>query len=306
MSGSPELAGVSAMVAAYARIEQTLHTLEVLESCDPPPAEIIVHVDGGQQACADAVRNRFKNVRIIVSEGRVGPGGGRNRMMEAARTELVASFDDDSWPVDRDFFARVQRLADALDAAVYTGGVVHRGEPLIDDAPTGQWCADFCGGAAVFRRSLFLRAGGYVPVATAYGIEEVDLAIRLSAMGGLVFQTPWLRVFHDTDLARHADREVTAASIANIGLLTYLRYPPTLWWVGAVQLLRRVVWLLKVGRLDGIHEGVGRIPGQIRRFATYRRTVGVGDLRSYWIKRRRPGCIAIPPETLRGGQEAVA
>ena len=306
MSVSPGMAGVSAMVSAYARIDQTLRTLEVLESCHPPPTEIIVHVDGGQQACAEAVRNRFAKVRVIVSEGRVGPGGARNRMMEAARTELVASFDDDSRPTDRDFFARVQRLADGVDAAVYGGVVVHRGEPLMDDAPTGQWCADFCGGAAVFRRSYFLRAGGYVPVETAYGIEEVDLAIRLSAMGGRVFQTPWLRVFHDTDLARHADREVTAASIANIGLLTYLRYPRTLWIVGAVQLLRRVVWLLKVGRLDGIHEGVGRIPAHIRRFAAYRQTVGVRDLRSYWMKRRRPRFITLSPETVNGGQEAGA
>jgi GT2 family glycosyltransferase len=227
-------------------------------------------------------------------------------MMEAVRTELVASFDDDSWPLDRDFFARVQRLADGVDAAVYCGGVVHRGEPLMDDIPAGQWCADFCGGAAVFRRSCFLRAGGYVPVATAYGIEEVDLAIRLSAMGGLVFQTPWLRVFHDTDLARHADREVTAASIANIGLLTYLRYPRMLWMMGAVQLLRRVVWLVRVGRLDGILEGMGRIPAHIRRFAAYRQTVGVRDLRSYWMKRRRPRRITIPTETVRGGQEAGA
>ena len=60
-------------------------------------------------------------------------------------------------------------------------------------------------GACVYRRSAFLEAGGYVPLPVAYGMEEVDLALRLHSRGGKILTTPWLRVFHNTDLKRHAE-----------------------------------------------------------------------------------------------------
>ena len=39
---------VSAIVTAYKRIEQTLATLRVIQSCTPAPDEILVHVDANQ------------------------------------------------------------------------------------------------------------------------------------------------------------------------------------------------------------------------------------------------------------------
>ncbi len=43
---------VSAIVAAYRRVDQTLRTIEILQQCDPPPGEIFVHVDGNQVGTA--------------------------------------------------------------------------------------------------------------------------------------------------------------------------------------------------------------------------------------------------------------
>jgi len=280
---------IAAIVTAYDRIEQTLATLRVIQNCEPRPAEILVHVDGNRSRCADAIRAAFPEVRVLLSREHVGPGGGRNKLMAAAASELVASFDDDSYPIDADYFARAVELFDKhTDASVVCAALYHRGETIALDARDAQWTADFSGGACVYRRSVFLAAGGYVPLPIAYGMEEVDLALRLHSRGARILTSSWLRVFHDTDLQRHGDAQVTAGSIANQALLAYLRYPASLWIVGVGQCVKRVVWLVRQRRLRGIFTGVAMIPAHLRANRQYRTPLQPEAVRSYLALRRAP------------------
>lgn len=281
--------GISAIVTAYERIEQTLATLKVIQNCAPAPDEILVHVDGNRAACADAIRDSFSDVRVLLSHECVGPGGGRNKLIAAAAHDLVASFDDDSYPIDADYFARARELfAKHEDASVICAALYHRGETIALDERKAEWTADFCGGACVFRRNAFLEAGGYVPLPVAYGMEEVDLALRLHSRGGRILTSSWLRVFHDTDLQRHGDPRVTAGSIANLALLAYLRYPVSLWFVGLGQCVNRVLWLLRHGRRRGIWTGVTMIPAHLRAHRQYRLPLAFDDVKSYLALRRAP------------------
>jgi GT2 family glycosyltransferase len=281
--------GISAIVTAYERVDQTLHTLRILESCDPKPDEILVHVDGNRVECEKAIRTAFPHVRVLVNSEHVGPGGGRNRLVAAASNELVASFDDDSYPIDSDYFARVRQLCDRFpDASIVCASLYHAGEAIGLDERNAQWTADFSGGACVFRRDAFLNAGGYVPLPVAYGMEEVDLALRLHSRGGKILTSSWLRVFHDTDLNRHAEPQVTAGSIANLALLAYLRYPVSLWSIGVWQCANRVLWLLRHGRHRGIWHGLTMIPGHLRAHHQHRRTLTIRAVGSYLALRRAP------------------
>jgi GT2 family glycosyltransferase len=280
---------IAAIVTAYERIEQTLATLIVLQNCDPRPAEVLVHVDGHQTSCAEAIRAAFPEVRVLLSEERVGPGGGRNKLMAVATAELIASFDDDSYPIDSDYFARaVQLFKQHGDASVICAALYHRGETITLDGRDAQWTADFSGGACVYRREAFLDAGGYVPLAVAYGMEEVDLALRLHSRGARILTCSWLRVFHDTDLERHSDPRVTAGSIANVALLAYLRYPASLWLVGVGQCLKRILWLLRHRRWRGIFTGLAKIPSHLRANRRYRMPLRYDAVRSYLALRRAP------------------
>lgn len=280
---------ISAIVTAYERIEQTLATLHVIQSCVPAPDEILVHVDANQIACVNAIREAFPSVRVLRSEEQVGPGGGRNRVVEAAQFEFVASFDDDSYPIDSDYFARALRIFEKFpEASLICAALYHAGESIGLDERSAQWTADFSGGACIFRRKAFLDAGGYVPLPVAYGMEEVDLAIRLHSQGGKILTTPWLRVFHNTDLKRHRDPGVTAGSIANLALLAYLRYPVSLWGIGVGQCANRLLWLLRHGRLRGIVKGVTMIPGHVWENHRYRAPVSREVVRSYLALRRAP------------------
>ena len=278
---------ISAIVTAYERIDQTLNTLRIIETCNPRPDEILVHVDGNQTACARAIEHAFPDVRIISSSDRVGPGGGRNKLVNAAAGELVASFDDDSYPIDSDYFGRVLQLFEQFPAAsIVCAALYHAGEAIALDERKAHWTADFSGGACVYRRQAFLDAGGYVPLPVAYGMEEVDLALRLHSQGGKILSSSWLRVFHDTDLQRHAEPHVTAGSIANLALLAYLRYPVSLWSIGLVQCANRVLWLLRHGRRRGIWRGLTMIPGHLLFHRQFRRTVSNRAVRSYLALRR--------------------
>ena len=278
---------ISAIVTAYERIEQTLATLRVLQSCNPRPDEILVHVDADQVQCEQEINREFPDVRVLRSSDQVGPGGGRNKLMDAAQFDFVASFDDDSYPIDSDYFERALKLFGRFpEASVICAALYHMGEAIGLDDRSAQWTADFAGGACIYRRSAFLDAGGYVPLPVAYGMEEVDLALRLHSRGGKILSTPWLRVFHNTDLKRHADPGVTAGSIANLALLAYLRYPVSLWAIGVGQCMNRLLWLLRHGRRRGIVKGFAMIPSHIRANQRYRLPLSSAAVRSYLALRK--------------------
>jgi GT2 family glycosyltransferase len=214
---------ITAIVAAYQRIEQTLETLKRIKACRPQPDEITVHVDGHQIRCRDAIRQAFPQIKVITSSESIGPGGGRNRLISEARNEWVASFDDDSFPLDADYFARVAALFTKYpEAAVLSAAIYHQGESIGEAEGTPQWVADFIGCGCVYRRDAFLKTSGYVPLTIAYGMEEVDIGLRLLANGQRILKTPWLRVYHDTRLKHHANPNIVAAGIANRALLAFL------------------------------------------------------------------------------------
>jgi GT2 family glycosyltransferase len=279
--------GISAIVTAYDRIDQTIDTLKRIKACEPSPDEILVHVDGNRTDCADAIRRAHPDVALILSEGSVGPGGGRNKLVTAARNDLVASFDDDSYPLDDDYFERVKMLAAIEDsAAVLAARIYHRGEKVVCDRRVVSRTASFGAGGAVFRRRAFLDAGGLVPLVVAYGMEEEDLALRLYDRGLEIVRSPWLRVFHDTDLGRHEDVRITAGVIANLALLAYLRYPPRFWPYGILQVVNRVAWCMCAGRWDGILTGLASIPRHLARHQHFRALVSVNAMRSRMAARR--------------------
>jgi GT2 family glycosyltransferase len=284
---------ITAIVTAYQRIEQTLITLGKIKTCEPRPDEIIVHVDGDQKQCELSVRDAFPEVKIIRSEECVGPGGGRNKLIALSSNEYVASFDDDSYPIDNDYFARVQELFEKFpEASILYAAVYHKGQSIEPDIKGAEWISDFVGCGCVYRRAAFLSTEGYVPLPVAYGMEEVDLALRLHAQGARILSTPWLRVFHDTDLKHHAHPEITAGSIANLALLTYLRYPPWLWGLGIAQCCNRIWWLVRNRRSRGILTGLFRIPKHLLRYRSYQKVLSTKAVMSYLELRRQPKQIS--------------
>ena len=281
---------VSAIIPTYCRTSALLRTLEVIFAYRLPPAEVLVHVDAGDYKSGQAVRSRFPTVLVIEAARRVGPTGGRNRLLREAACPYVASFDDDSYPIDPDFFDTVAQLFERHPSAgmLAAGAIVHDGEVIPDRSGSAAWVADFVGCGCAYRRAAFMQTDGYVALPLPYGVEEADLTLQLHARGWRILRSDLLRVRHATALDHHRAPEITAASVSNLARLAMLRYPSTLWPYAALQVANRVAWLLRNGRRAGVAAGLAEIPRAVLVHRHARSPVPAETVRRVRALRRAP------------------
>ncbi len=278
------------MIPACRDLPPLLRILGILERCDPRPAEILVHVDGGSVAILTALQTRHPSVKILISNELLGPGGSRNRLVSEARNEWVANFDDDSFPSHSNYFGRVAALIDRFPQAAIFSAASH---PAEWQSSNIEHVGIFSGCGCVFRKSFFAKMGGFVPLPVAYGMEEVDLSVRTHAAGGLVVHDPWLRVRHEQmpNRARN-ERAISSSVLANSALFPLLRFP---WWLvglGLYQFLMRIVWMLKRHELGSLLQGLSQTPNYLWRHRCYRSPVSARSLLSWFKLRQQPMMLA--------------
>lgn len=258
MSSSP----VSVIIPTWRRPSILAATLHRLLSCTPPPAEILIHVDAGDAETAPTLNHLFGTaVRVFTSDQRQGPGGGRNLLARAASHAILASFDDDSYPSEPDYFTRALALTKQHPhAAVLASSVIWRGQSPAPGSASYFPVRSFENCGCILRRDAFLQTRGYLPLIHAYGMEEADLALQLMDLNYQILFCPALRVFHDTSADRHSDPATNAAHIRNTALLAWLRYPKRYWPLGLAQTLNRTLYAIRKKRFQGICTGLASIP----------------------------------------------
>src|SRR5436309_170604 len=101
---------IAVFIPTYNRGLAVLSVLEKIKNCNPQPSEIWVHIDMADGMLDRELGRRFPDVGIVTSAIRLGPGGGRHQCLQACTTPYAVSFDDDSYPIDADTFAVVERL----------------------------------------------------------------------------------------------------------------------------------------------------------------------------------------------------
>ena len=282
---------VTAVIPAHRRLDKLLNTLQIINGCEPAPSEILVHVDGASSEIVQVLEQRFPQVRVLSSQELVGPGGARNRLIEAANNELVANFDDDSFPAHQDYFENVLAVARLQpDAAIFSAQIMTHLPKADEPAPKPlDWqITMFAGCGCVFRKSWFVKTQGFVPIPLAYFMEEADLSLQLHALGAQMVQTSRLRVCHLNPREGTPNTHITSYSIANIALLGYLRYPPLLWPLIPLQITSRILWLSQRRWFKGIVAGLFLAPSHVMKYASYRKRVSARAVLSWLIERRRP------------------
>lgn len=221
---TPENVPVSVVIPAYDSANTLRHTLEQICACDPLPEEILIHCDGGWILPDEVIQGLALPVRVLQSSDNLGPGGGRHRLFLEASCELIASFDDDSWPLDREYFAQVCAVMEAFpQVAVMSPAVYLHEKPVLAPFHEAYTARSFEGSASVHRKSVYLTLPGYVSVPAAYGVEEADLSLQIHAAGHEMLSCPWLRAWHDRPYADH--QHTVLPWIRNEVLLAYLRFP---------------------------------------------------------------------------------
>lgn len=271
---------IAAVIPTWRRQEALTRALERILGCRPAPREVLVHVDAGDEDTEQTVAPLFGDkVRWYRSASPQGPGGGRNLLFREARSPLIASFDDDSWPMLEDYFAVAAEIMTMHpQVAVLGGEVVSPGcEPRGRDGRVRP-VASFQCGACIIRRESFVGTHGFLPLRYAYGMEETDLALQLLDAGWEIIYSPSLRVYHDSRPVHHASSAVNASHICNTALLAYLRYPISYWPLGLLQVANRVHYAIKARRYRGILRGLCQIPSTAWKFRYERRPVRPGTV----------------------------
>jgi GT2 family glycosyltransferase len=267
-----------------------LTTLQHLRDLPERPPVVLVD-NGSRDGTADAVATAFPEVTVL-RPGRNLGAPGRTLGVEAARTELVAFADDDSWWAPgalsqaAEHFAAAPRLG--LLAARVLVGPEERLDPLSAemarsplpahaDLP-GRAVLGFLACAAVVRRSAYLEVGGFSPVVFFLG-EETLLAQDLAAAG-------WGVSYVDDVVAHHhpgrgGERPGRARLQARNALLSsWLRRPlpvalrhTAAYALGSASPVHRGALLDAVRRLPSVLPARRRLPADVEeRVALLERT----------------------------------
>jgi GT2 family glycosyltransferase len=280
---------VAVLIPTYNRGLAVLSVLEKIQACDPRPIEIWVHVDRADGIVEKELHRRFPSVGVLTSTTRLGPGGGRHRCLMACSMRYAVSFDDDSYPIDADFFRRVEQLfLEHPNAAIFGANVWHRHELERTRVENLSLSPSYLGCGFAIRLEAYREARGLLPRPVPYGMEETDLSMQLFAAGWHIYEATDLRVFHDTDLKHHQSSEINAGVITNVGLFVFLHFPLARWGYGLLQVGNRVVYSLRMGRFRGICSGLLQIPIDCYRNRRFRNAVAWPTLKKF-LEFRRTG-----------------
>lgn len=187
--GRPNSLGIC--IATRNRRAELARTLGEIARLSPPPDEVLVVADGCTDGTVEWVRGQYPAVRLIVHEEARGSIPSRNEMAEATRCDVFLSLDDDSYPMETDFLARVAtHFAERPRLAVLSFPQRTDEFPATltaKDFGPARFVGKFANSGAAIRRSAFTELGGY-PGHFAHMYEEPDFALRCVAAGWEVWE----------------------------------------------------------------------------------------------------------------------
>lgn len=222
---------ITATITTHNRAADLAVTLAALARLDPPVDEAIVTLDGCTDGSSALLRSRFPDVHVIENPRPAGSVPSRDRMLRVATSELVLSLDDDSYPVERDFFARAAALFSNPRLAIATFPQRSDEFPAtLDQADFGRdhMVGSYPNSGAMLRRSTYLSLPGYPPF-FRHAFEEPDYALQCIAAGWEVRLHSKLTIRHHYSGQNRNERR-THHQHARNELWSVLLRCPAPWW----------------------------------------------------------------------------
>ncbi|MBW3668492.1 MAG: glycosyltransferase [Actinobacteria bacterium] len=207
---------VTVLIATRDRQESLLRTLDAVSRLAERPAIVVVD-DGSTDGTPAAVAGAFPGVQLTSLPTPTGVTAARNIGIAVASTPYVALTDDDSWWAPGALAHAVEELDRAPSVALLAARVLVGAEQRLDATCARMACSPlprlpnlpgprvlgFVGCAAVVRRDVCLRAGGFVD-RYVIGGEEDALALALARVGGQLVYVDDVVAYHHP---AHAGRD---------------------------------------------------------------------------------------------------
>jgi glycosyltransferase involved in cell wall biosynthesis len=188
------------MIATRDRASELELTCSKLLELEPPPDEVIVCADGCTDQTGAIVKARFSQFRFLENPSPRGSVFSRDRMLRLAKSDIVVSLDDDSYPMHRDFFVQLaQVFRQHSEAAVIVFPELRSVGTACDPRTTadsrGHYVAAYANCAAAMRKRFYLQRPGFASF-FEHMYEEPDYALQCYAAGAGVWFEPSLAVRH--------------------------------------------------------------------------------------------------------------
>ena len=190
---------LSVMITTKGRLEELRRTYGILQQLNPPPLEVLITRDGCTEDVVAAVKGELPGARVFVNEIGLGSVASRDRMMRAARGDLVLALDDDSYPEQLDCVARIVPTFEQqpnLAVLHFPQRTDEYPETLAQtDFGPERLTRTFPNSGAVLRRSMYLRLAGFES-RFFHAYEEPDYALQCVADGYDVLFSPVITIRH--------------------------------------------------------------------------------------------------------------
>jgi GT2 family glycosyltransferase len=190
---------LSVMITTKNRIGELRRTWRALQQLNPAPLEVLITTDGCTEEMVAAVKAELPEARLFVNQIGLGSVASRDRMMRAARGDLVLALDDDSYPQQVDCIARIVPTFDQRPNLA----VLHfpqRTDEYADTLAQTNFGSEhltrsFPNSGAVLRRSTYLQLPGFESH-FFHAYEEPDYALQCVAAGYDVLFSPVISIRH--------------------------------------------------------------------------------------------------------------
>jgi GT2 family glycosyltransferase len=197
-------------IATHNRLPELRRTLAVVRGLNPAPDEIVICADGCSDGTAEFVRTEFPGAKLIEHPNPHGSIRSRIELMRTAPSDIVISLDDDSYPLESDFIARVRELF-ATRPHVAVASFPQRTDEFpetltVPGFGTSRYTANYVNAAAAFRRKIYLELEGW-PEEFEHAYDESDYTLQCLAAGYAVFYDAGIMIRHHfTGLKRNEVR----------------------------------------------------------------------------------------------------
>ncbi|HEY3288539.1 MAG TPA: glycosyltransferase family 2 protein [Anaerolineae bacterium] len=291
--------------------------LTALRAQTYPKREVILVDNGSTDGSIEYVTAAFPETRIVRCEQNIGFAAANNLGFAAARGAYIATLNNDTradptWLADL-----VQAMQTKADIGMCASKMVLWSDPTIidsagiafswsgvawdryggmpDEASESTPVDIFgpCAGAALYKRELIERLGGYEGRFFIY-LEDVDLAWRAQVAGWRCLYVPTARVIHV-----HSGTTVEGSSSKNFNLgrnkvwLLYRNLPRKPGWLALVALYDLMAIAFSIYRYRNLQAIRGRLAGlrgidQAMRAARQQIQAGALPQNRDWQKRLSP------------------